>query len=432
MNADPSRESQGPTSEPVDEGIDVAAALRATTRGVRAVADTVLSVQQEAHRRVKGTAQIVERVTPGAKPATRGTAAVVSAVDAGSRAVNTAIKGVSRGVDGAAHVADRAGARAGSGPAAAATRAAVAGAFGDHLAQDPATEALAPPMTIRVDGRAIAPDQDSLLAAFPQPTGTIVVFVHGLSTTELLWGPDFARQAGESGATAVFVRYTTGRPVADNGHDLAVLIRELVEHWPVEVDRLVLVAHSMGGLVARAALADAESESESASESVRGSEAGPPWLDLTTDIITLGTPHRGAPLEKVAHAVISAIRIDPLARPIADLLNSRSRGIKDLRFGAVTEDDWQGRHPDDPSLWMGPVQPLPAGVRHHAVAATLGGPAAAKSLVLGDGLVREPSAAQVLGDDHASLETLAEVGHVELLSDPRAVAVLARVLADEN
>lgn len=58
----------------------------------------------------------------------------------------------------------------------------VAGAVGDRLAARDSP--LAPDMTRRREGRAVPLDCDALRASHPDGTGHVVVFVHGLSSTE--------------------------------------------------------------------------------------------------------------------------------------------------------------------------------------------------------------------------------------------------------
>ena len=60
-------------------------------------------------------------------------------------------------------------------------------------------------------------------------------------------------------------------------------MQRLVEEWPVDVERVALLGHSMGGLILRAACAVATGEDR-------------PWVARVTDLVTLGTPHLGAPL----------------------------------------------------------------------------------------------------------------------------------------
>lgn len=124
-------------------------------------------------------------------------------------------------------------------------------------------------MGVRVGDEDVVLDAAGVAAAFPAATGKVVVFVHGLCENESFWSREARprrehrqdrrsygeRLADEDGWTPVFVRVNTGLPVAQNAVAMAALLDRLLEHWPVEVRRLALVGHSMGGLVLRAACA---------------------------------------------------------------------------------------------------------------------------------------------------------------------------------
>jgi pimeloyl-ACP methyl ester carboxylesterase len=125
----------------------------------------------------------------------------------------------------------------------------------------------------------------------------------------------------------VYLRYNTGLHVSDNGRALARLLEDLVRGWPAGVEELVLVGHSMGGLVARSACHYGEAEGMRFTDSVR-------------HVFCLGTPHLGADLEKGANTLSWALSRLPETRGMARLLNARSVGIKDLRFGSCVEEDW--------------------------------------------------------------------------------------------
>src|SRR5207248_3248137 len=118
------------------------------------------------------------------------------------------------------------------------------GAIGDAL-QHTGSE-LALTMNARHDG----PD-----AATPK----LVVLVHGLCETDDAWSlfgghPSYGdRLSGELGYSPVYVRYNTGLHISDNGRRLSELLEELTDSWPVPVEEIVLVGHSMGGLVCRSA-----------------------------------------------------------------------------------------------------------------------------------------------------------------------------------
>src|SRR3954471_17419693 len=86
----------------------------------------------------------------------------------------------------------------------------------------------------------------------------VAVFVHGLCETDDAWAlfgrhPYGARLEEELGYTPLYLRYNTGIHISDNGRRLARLLEETVESWPVPVEEIALVGHSMGGLVARRA-----------------------------------------------------------------------------------------------------------------------------------------------------------------------------------
>ena len=141
--------------------------------------------------------------------------------------------------------------------------AAVTGLRGDALEAEGSP--LCEPMALRVDGEPVALDADSLRTAFPDATPRVVVFVHGLMTTEFSWWlggrePYGARLARELDCTPVYLRYNTGRHISENGRSLSELIEELVAAWPVEAEQIALVGHSMGGLVARSACCHASED----------------------------------------------------------------------------------------------------------------------------------------------------------------------------
>ena len=143
---------------------------------------------------------------------------------------------------------------------------AVNGLLGDELERRGSD--LQEPMSVRVAGHPVAPAPGSLAEAFPEATPTLVVLVHGLMETEFAWelgadrhgGTYGSRLADELGWTPVRVRYNTGRHISENGRSLADLLEALVGAWPVEVERIALVGHSMGGLVSRSACHYASAE----------------------------------------------------------------------------------------------------------------------------------------------------------------------------
>jgi pimeloyl-ACP methyl ester carboxylesterase len=237
------------------------------------------------------------------------------------------------------------------------------GLFGDHL--DASGNPLAIDMRMRRDGS--------------DATGKVVVLVHGLCMNDRQWnraGHDHgAALARDLGYTPVYVRYNTGRHISANGRELARAMEALLREWPVPVERLAIVAHSMGGLVARSACH-------------YGALAGHAWPKRLDDIVFLGTPHLGAPLERAGALADLALEVSPYSAPLARLGKARSAGIKDLSHGLLRDEDWKPR-----SRGRTAHLPLPGGVRCHAVAASRQEkPEGRGARTRGDGLVPVNSA----------------------------------------
>src|SRR5262249_30427390 len=208
--------------------------------------------------------------------------------------------------------------------------------------------------------------QASLRAAFPEASERIVVFVHGLMGTEFYWdwgareaGENYgARLAADFGCTPVYVRYNSGRHISENGRSLAAMLEELVDAWPAQVREIALVGHSMGGLVARSACYQA-------------ADADRHWPVRVGHIVTLGTPHLGAPLEQGAHVAAAALYALPETRMLAAFLRKRSAGIRDLRHGSLVDEDWRGRDPEALRAAVCKEVPLLAGATHRFVSASV-------------------------------------------------------------
>jgi hypothetical protein len=260
------------------------------------------------------------------------------------------------------------------------------GLWGDRL--EASGNALALPMGVRAGGRDVACDPAGLAAAFPNATPRPVVFVHGLCESDEAWALRARRHGGTYatrvmpgvGGTAVTIRYNTGLHVSENGRRLAALLEALVAAWPVQVEGLALVGHSMGGLVLRSA-------------GHAGTEAGHRWPALVDTTVSLGTPHLGAPLAQAAHVAAWALGAVPESRPFGAVLRARSAGIRDLRHGSLVDAEWEALDPDALRGYERADVPLLPHARHHVVAATLarstGHPLAR---VVGDLLVLTPSA----------------------------------------
>ena len=63
-------------------------------------------------------------------------------------------------------------------------------------------------------------------------------------------------------------------------------------------------------------------------------------------VVSLGTPHMGAPLEQGAHYLSHHLYRLPETRAFGSFLRRRSTGIRDLRQGSLVDEDWCGLDPD--------------------------------------------------------------------------------------
>src|SRR5829696_5311253 len=261
--------------------------------------------------------------------------------------------------------------------------AAVTGLRGDALEAEGSP--LCEPMAVRVNGAPVALAPDGLREAFPEAGPRVVVFIHGLMTTEFSWAlgghERFGdRLAREIGCTPVYVRYNSGRHISENGRSLCELIEELVAAWPVDVEEIALVGHSMGGLVARSACCHATQDDAD-------------WARLATHSVSLGSPHMGAPLEQAVHVLSAGLAKLPETRPFANFLRRRSGGIRDLRQGSLVDEDWRGRDPDALRGAACAEVPLLEGATHCFVSATVTrSDRHPVGRLLGDTLVLVPSA----------------------------------------
>jgi pimeloyl-ACP methyl ester carboxylesterase len=348
------------------------------------------------------------------------TGAIYGGVDRGIRGATQAAGAVAAGLwgdDGDEALESRA--------TPAAVIAAVNGLFGDELSER--DHPLAGAMAIRRRGKVVPPSADSLAAAFPSATSRIVVFVHGWCLTEASWSRQpredseirdtrnyGQRLRDDLGFSPVQLRYNTGRHVSVNGRTLAELLEAMHTHWPVPVTELVLVGHSMGGLVARSACH-------------YGAEQQHRWTDAVSHVVCLGSPHLGADLEKGVSVASWALARLPETRAIATFLNMRSDGVKDLRFGACLDEDWHGADPDEFLRDRCHEAPFLPHATYHFVAATVTPPLL--GVVAGDHLVRSHSAAGRGRSRRIPFEaedglTLTGLNHLDLLNHPLVYAKL--------
>ena len=348
---------------------------------------------------------------------------VYGALRLGGKALGGVIGGISRFVGGEEERRTRSDSRLGR-----SAQGAINGLIGAGLEEE--ENELRIQMALRLPGRDLRVEREQLADAFPEPTGRLVVFVHGLCETEEAWwlgtraDPEVdtpaprtygARLRDELGFSPLYLRYNTGLHISENGRRLSRLLEELCEEWPLEVTEVALVGHSMGALVARSACHEAV-------------DADREWVRRTRHVVCLGAPNTGSWLEKFVNVGGWALRGLPELRPFADFLELRSAGIKDLRLGYLRDKDWDGHDSDERLRNHGePPAPMP-GVAYHFVSGALTrSERHVVASVFGDILVRRRSGsgpATPDGEPAGDTRHVQGASHFHLLNHPRAYAHL--------
>lgn len=300
-----------------------------------------------------------------------------------------------------------------------AIRSVLNGVIGDYLEEK--ENPLKITMQFRHLSKSIPLNSKSIKETYPTINGKILLMVHGLCMNDIQWtrkehnhGETLAKELGK---TPVYLHYNSGRHISSNGQNLNELLEELVLHWPVPIEELVIIAHSMGGLVSRSALH-------------YGCQQQKTWTKHLQKIVFLGTPHHGASLERIGNYLDNVLESIPYAKPFARLGKIRSAGITDLRYGNLIEEDWQDN--DRFELQEDQRQPmlLPKQIACYNIAATIGKVTNHLSAqTIGDGLVDVKSALGQHGNPTKNLNfkdsniwVADETTHFDLLNNPKVYA----------
>ncbi|MBC7955414.1 MAG: alpha/beta hydrolase [Cytophagales bacterium] len=385
-----------PTSAPATYAPAFKAGIQATTSRVQEMHNAISGKTFDALQKVPGLS-VSARLVQGAHDAI--TTGVYAAVRHGTGALLGLVGNAERLlVDPAREPAGRE----------LAFRSALNAAAGDALAR--AGSPLAVQMSLHAQGQPLALRPDALVHLNER----VCVFIHGLACDEHSWslftdawrGSPWDREGASYGAllhdelgiSAVYLRYNTGLAIADNAQQLGTQLAQLMSSAPPHVREIVLVGHSMGGLVARQLCEQA-------------TEADAAWRQRVRTVICLGSPHQGATLEKLGHFVAAALSLSNVTQPLGTIANARSQGIKDLRHGL------KGRKRRTEGLALR----LVAGSLADEADAMMG---PMVGTVLGDGLVTTTSAsdASLIGD--VQRVELAGLGHMALLNHPRVYALI--------
>lgn len=303
------------------------------------------------------------------------------------------------------------------------------GMWGDTLARR--ENHLALEMSLRVGGQDVALTPAGLRRAYPHPTPRLAVFVHGLCETDDAWMLGGARHVpygfrlqAELGYTPLFVRYNTGLHISENGRQLANLLDQVTRAWPIEVQEIALIGHSMGGLVGRSACHYCEDAL---------------WRTKVHHVFTLGSPHLGAPLEQAANVASYMLGRLPETRALLAVpLNLRSVGIKDLRYGYLVDECWNGLDCDAFLTNTSREIPFLPTASHYFICATVSRePDALAGRIVGDLLVLRASAwSQKRGERlRFAVDHYGHIGgtnHFELLNHPAIYHQIRRWMAPKR
>ena len=258
----------------------------------------------------------------------------------------------------------------------------------------------------------------------------IIVLVHGLTNLETVW--DFKSDIGSEeasqqsvnkdnyglrvqesyGFTPFYLRYNTGLSIKENGEKLNRLLCQLKASYPIEIDEIVLMGFSMGGLLAR-----------SAQQIAQDTQAQ--WIEKLSNCYYIGTPHEGSPLEKFGHLTSSIVRLIPreYISHWADWIDVRSEGIQDLKHGLLNlqhADEKKTPEQDDPYEQSARCGSFYVGAQHHFISGSLS--ENKDSLVnkfFGDSLVRHASANPISAPEDCKSAHFDGIPHIPLAHSKR-------------
>jgi pimeloyl-ACP methyl ester carboxylesterase len=148
-----------------------------------------------------------------------------------------------------------------------------------------------------------------LSCPIPYRTGRVpVVFIHGMLGSPDNWSAMIEQLSADPAVSAHYqplvFRYDSLRSISDSGRDLLDALREAQRQFDPDgrdaaFDRVILVGHSMGGLVAKAAIRARGSGSSTGDGTRRGDEAKLLTPRLAR-VVFVATPHRGSPVDRGA------------------------------------------------------------------------------------------------------------------------------------
>ena len=290
------------------------------------------------------------------------------------------------------------------------------GVIGDYLEEK--ENPLKIDMQFRYQSKAIQIDSESLKETYPKINGKILLMIHGSCMNDIQWNHKNHNHgeilSEELNKTPIYLNYNSGKHISTNGKELNKNLQKLIENWPVPVEEVVIIAHSMGGLLTRSALYYAGQNDNK-------------WTKHLKKVAFLGTPHHGSHVERIGNYLDLILESVPYLKPFARLGKIRSAGVTDLRYGNLVDEDWQHSGRFERKGDQRKHIQLPNKIEFFAVAATTGKESAhASAQILGDSLVDIKSAlgqhkktAKNLNFKEENTWIVYENNHLELLSNPK-------------
>lgn len=293
-----------------------------------------------------------------------------------------------------------------------ALRSVLNGVVGDYLEES--NNPLAINMKFRHLGMSVDLSRENLQKLYPTSNGKLLILVHGSCMNDIQWrrkNHNHAEALASSlGMTPIYLHYNSGRHISTNGKDFSALLEKLIMQWPVPIEEIVVVAHSMGGLISRSAV-------------YYGQQQKQKWATLLKKMVFLGTPHHGATLERAGSYLHKILQSVSYTIPIARLAKMRSAGVTDLRYGNLIDTDWEGADRFDISNDTRTHIPLPNSVKCYSIAGSLKS-SSKSSKWMGDGLVdlnsalgRHQNPEKDLHFKRVNKWTAENCGHSDLLSN---------------
>jgi pimeloyl-ACP methyl ester carboxylesterase len=290
------------------------------------------------------------------------------------------------------------------------------GVIGDYLEEK--ENPLKITMQFRYQSKTLAIDPKSIKVAYPKVNGKILLMIHGSCMNDLQWTRKDHNHgkiiATELNKTPIYLKYNSGLHISSNGKNLNNLLEELVKNWPVPIEELVIIAHSMGGLVSRSALYYGEKNQKK-------------WTKHVKKIVFLGTPHHGSYVERTGNYLDLILESIHYAKPFARLGKIRSAGVTDLRYGNLIDEDWKDDHRFEIKNDKRRNIQLSKQIEFYTIAAVIGNETTSLSTqILGDTLVDVKSALGQHKNPDKNLNFKKEniwisydSNHLDLISNPK-------------